>query len=76
MHEEYIDRVGWGHSSIEQALENARKSQVRKILLTHHDPARTDKDIQEIHKKLRSSKKYIGIDFEFACEEINYDVSK
>jgi len=40
--EEYAIRAGWGHSSIEAALENGRQAGVKQLLLTHHDPAHTD----------------------------------
>lgn len=33
---------GWGHSSIERAIQNAREAQAARLLLTHHDPVHSD----------------------------------
>lgn len=41
--EEYQQKyAGWGHSSIERAIQNAQKSRAQQVLLTHHDPAHSD----------------------------------
>jgi phosphoribosyl 1,2-cyclic phosphodiesterase len=39
---ERAERMGWGHSSVPEAVEFARRAQVGKLVLFHHDPARTD----------------------------------
>lgn len=45
-HEEYLDsKLGWGHSSFEYAINAAHKARVKKLLLFHHDPLRTDKQL-------------------------------
>jgi ribonuclease BN (tRNA processing enzyme) len=40
--EEHAERLGWGHSSVDEAIAFARRAQVGKLVLFHHDPARTD----------------------------------
>ncbi|MFN8160505.1 MAG: MBL fold metallo-hydrolase [Solirubrobacterales bacterium] len=40
--EEYPDHVGWGHSSVGQALEFARRVEAARTLLFHHDPLHSD----------------------------------
>jgi phosphoribosyl 1,2-cyclic phosphodiesterase len=48
---EYARSVGWGHSSIRQALEFARLARVGRLVLFHHNPAHTDDDLDEyIHE--------------------------
>ncbi len=42
---EYIDKVGWGHSSISNAALVAKFTQAREWLITHHDPKHTDDDL-------------------------------
>lgn len=39
---EYPNHVGWGHSSQTQAIEFARITEAKKLVLFHHDPGRTD----------------------------------
>jgi phosphoribosyl 1,2-cyclic phosphodiesterase len=40
--EEYLPRRGWGHSCIDDACLFASLAEVKKIILTHHDPSHTD----------------------------------
>lgn len=45
---EYPSRVGWGHSSVAHAVEFARRADVGRLVLFHHDPDRTDDGIDRI----------------------------
>ena len=45
---EYADKVGWGHSTVEYAVAMCREAKVARLALTHHDPMRTDEAIEEI----------------------------
>lgn len=40
--EEYAARRGWGHSTWQTAVRAARSGQVRRLVLIHHAPERTD----------------------------------
>ncbi len=40
--EELLNRRGWGHSSWEQAIEVAKRANVKQLYLTHHDPDHDD----------------------------------
>ena len=40
--EEYETKKGWGHTSMEEALEFGRQAKVRDLVFCHHDPERTD----------------------------------
>jgi phosphoribosyl 1,2-cyclic phosphodiesterase len=40
--EEYPSKVGWGHSTWQAGVELARAAGVRRLVLFHHDPDRTD----------------------------------
>lgn len=44
--DEYPGRIGWGHSSVRQAVTFANKADVGRLLLFHHDPAHTDSDLE------------------------------
>ena len=45
---------GWGHSSWEQAIEVAKLSNTKKLVLFHHDPFRSDDELYEIEQKAQS----------------------
>jgi phosphoribosyl 1,2-cyclic phosphodiesterase len=42
---EYLGHVGWGHSSVSQAVAFGRLTGARRIVLFHHDPLHTDDDL-------------------------------
>ena len=44
--EEYTPRVGWGHSSVSDALDFAAMTGAKKMLLFHHDPSHSDETIK------------------------------
>lgn len=46
---EYQRTVGWGHSTLEQAIEFAALCQARRLVLFHHDPAHDDRTIASLH---------------------------
>jgi phosphoribosyl 1,2-cyclic phosphodiesterase len=47
--EEYNSKfTGWGHSSYDFAIKSAHKAGVKKLLFFHHDPLRTDEQLDEL----------------------------
>ena len=50
---EFEKHLGWGHSSYEYALETARQAKVKKLVLFHHDPVRTDEQLESLEKKYK-----------------------
>lgn len=42
------EQAGWGHSTYKVALEYAVWAQVKKLLLIHHDPQKTDAELDGI----------------------------
>ena len=51
--EEYKTHVSWGHSTPSQVLELAEKADVKKVVFFHHDPERTDAELDLIVSKAR-----------------------
>ena len=49
---ELVDRKGWGNSSIEKATMYNEKSNCKRILISHHAPARSDQDLDHIASSL------------------------
>jgi phosphoribosyl 1,2-cyclic phosphodiesterase len=70
--EEYKAHMGFGHSSFDQALQNAEKSCVQRTLITHHHPQRNDDELDHITKELQ--KKYPKLNFAFSQEGDVYKV--
>ena len=61
-------KVGWGHSSIEHAISASEKSGVKRLALFHHEPLRTDREIDELTKKHCIPQKKSEMDSFFARE--------
>ena len=46
--QEYASYIGWGHSSLSQALAFAKLAQVKHLVTFHHDPVHTDDDLDRL----------------------------
>ncbi|OGU31830.1 MAG: hypothetical protein A2X67_04480 [Ignavibacteria bacterium GWA2_55_11] len=64
--EEYIDRVGWGHSHYLFALKVAAEANVRRLYLFHHDQNHSDEKVDDILMKCKKEVKSRG--YRFECE--------
>lgn len=49
--EEYVDRVGWGHSHYLFTLRVAAEGEVKRLILFHHDPSHSDDKVDDILRK-------------------------
>lgn len=45
---EFAERPHWGHSTWEEAIRLAELAHVKRLALFHHDPIRTDDDLDEL----------------------------
>ena len=46
-------KVGWGHSTIDEAAKLAKAAGVKKLVLFHHDPLQSDKAVREKERRAR-----------------------
>ena len=61
-------KEGWGHSSIEQGIKFGKKIDIQNLIISHHSPSRTDKELDEI--KLN----YAGTNLIIASENEKMDI--
>ena len=45
---EYDERVGWGHSCVDDAVRFARLAEARRVVLFHHDPQHSDRELESL----------------------------
>ncbi|MBI3789109.1 MAG: MBL fold metallo-hydrolase, partial [Ignavibacteriales bacterium] len=64
--EEYIDRVGWGHSHYLFTLRVAAEANAKRLYLFHHDQNHSDDKVDDILKKCKKEVKTRG--YKFECE--------
>lgn len=53
--DEYAQRLGWGHSSVAHAAAFARASEVRRLVMFHHDPMRSDRELEVLYDQVAES---------------------
>jgi phosphoribosyl 1,2-cyclic phosphodiesterase/CheY-like chemotaxis protein len=54
---EYANKIGWGHSTPEYAIEVCTAVGVKQLALTHHDPMRDDDSLDQIVSAMRAKLK-------------------
>jgi thiol-disulfide isomerase/thioredoxin len=52
--DEYEARIGWGHSSVADAVTFARVAGARRLLLFHHEPLHDDGSLDRLEEHARS----------------------
>ncbi len=75
--EEYTTRKGWGHSTPTDAVSVAQRAQVRRLLLTHHDPSHDDERLdlkaefaQRLAPRLTIGNAHDGLVIELPTEQL------
>ncbi|HUS43588.1 MAG TPA: GAF domain-containing protein [Ilumatobacteraceae bacterium] len=67
---EYPDHIGWGHSTVEYVVDLASAADVKRVALYHHDPNRTDDQVDDLVELARGHARRVGYDGEiFAAAE-------
>ena len=76
--EEYPHRSGWGHSTFEQALRLAKDGGVKRLLFSHHDPTRTDYELDALVAMMREEAAWSdnGLVVEGAMEGVDYTLER
>lgn len=65
-------KAGWGHSTVEYVVDVAIEAGVKQLALFHHDPNRTDEQVDElveVARKRAKSKGKSSLPFIFAAAE-------
>lgn len=66
---EFAEKPDWGHSTVGYALRVARLAGARRLCLFHHDPARTDDELDVLVAAARDASRGSGIDDVVAAAE-------
>lgn len=76
--EEYPARLGWGHSTFRQSVRLAEEGEVKKLLFFHHDPGRTDDQIDGIVNRVRDEALARGsaLDMDAAAEGFDFSLEE
>jgi phosphoribosyl 1,2-cyclic phosphodiesterase len=72
--QEYAGKIGWGHSTYEQALAAAGRAGVKRLALFHHDPDRTDDQLDALAETYCRPGAYGDMEVFFAREGLEIDL--
>ncbi|MEI6871135.1 MAG: MBL fold metallo-hydrolase [Verrucomicrobiota bacterium] len=72
---EYGSKVGWGHSAFEDVIEMAAAGDVEHLYLFHHDPMRSDEEINQIVQKCRERAREMGWSMQIDAAREGLEVS-
>jgi phosphoribosyl 1,2-cyclic phosphodiesterase len=67
-------RQGWGHSSMEAAIDTAERCGVKHLALIHHDPVRTDDELDRLAAGLGGVRPESGLQVSFAAEGLTVEL--
>lgn len=45
---EYPQKIGWGHGTFDTAIATAHRVGAKRLLCTHHEPTRSDDDLEKV----------------------------
>ena len=71
--EELKTHLGWGHSSYDLAIDTAVKAGVKKLVFFHHDPNRTDEQLEALEKNFQKETAGTGLDVIMAREGLTIE---
>ena len=71
--EEYQQRKGWGHSSMDDAAKFASLAKANHLLLFHHDPARSDDQLNKNFARFKKGNSY-NYKIELAVEGTEFEL--
>ncbi len=67
--EEFVEKSDWGHCTLEYSVEVAVQSGAKRLALFHHDPDRSDDQVEEFVVRANRLAESTGIDEVFAAAE-------
>lgn len=51
--EEYEKHVGWGHSTWQEGCRLAQQAQVKRLIISHHNPKKKDAELRELERQAK-----------------------
>jgi ribonuclease BN (tRNA processing enzyme) len=66
----------WGHCTVDYALDVAIASKAKTLCLFHHDPSRTDTEIDKLTASLKERAKANQVDVFAAAEGLTIEVGR
>ena len=68
------NNIGWGHTAIEDAIALAERAGVKQLILFHHDPQRSDDELDEFQERYGRGRAGSGLTVGFASEGMEIEI--
>ncbi len=74
--EEYLTKKGWGHGTFNSSIELAKKAKAKQLYFTHHEPTRTDAELESVLDgiKLQNPPSEDSVEYHLAMEGIEIEI--
>lgn len=74
--QDYPQKKGWGHSTFDANIDMARAAEIKTVYFTHHEPVRSDDELERVFKEALDRKKVatLGPDCYLATEGVTVSV--
>jgi phosphoribosyl 1,2-cyclic phosphodiesterase len=72
--EEYAKKIGWGHATPQYAIAACKAAGALRLALTHHDPSRTDDDLDRVLADIEPIVRASGVEVFAAAEGVTIDL--
>jgi len=69
---EYLSKKGWGHGTYDSAIKLASLAKAKKLFFTHHEPTRSDEQLENIYKELLDNN--TELDYEIILAQEGVDI--
>jgi phosphoribosyl 1,2-cyclic phosphodiesterase len=71
---EYPQKVGWGHGTFDTAIAMARRVGAKRLLCTHHEPTRSDDDLEKVFAEVLARHPDPGCEVGLASEGLEIEL--
>ncbi len=71
--EQYKKKLGWGHSSMDDAVKFGAITEVKHLLLSHHDPSHTDEQLDNFLSEVKQRNNH-KLNYELAAEGMKIEL--
>ena len=67
---EYLSKKGWGHGTYDSAIKLASLAKAKKLFFTHHEPTRSDDQLESIYKEILNNNAELDYEIVLAREGV------
>ena len=73
--DEYAERIGWGHSSVDDAVAFTKAAGAQQLVLFHHEPKHSDDALEQLEERARRVSDGNGLAPALAREGMTIDLA-